>query len=101
MGRAPRFDWAGAGYPDGPSLDEEAGDAVEYVEGVTWRKLDASMPTGVERRAARAVVMRVQQQVTQASPDAVESAADELTSNQGAGGASESKRAFSDFKSAN
>jgi hypothetical protein len=101
VGRAPRFDWAGAGYANGPSLDEEVGDAVEYVEGVTWRKLDATMPAAYARRAARAVVMRTQQQVTQADPDAVESAADELTSNQGAGGASESRRAFSDYKSAN
>jgi hypothetical protein len=101
VGRAPRFDWAAAGYPDGPSLDDEAADAVEYVENITWRKLDESMPAAWARSAARAVVMRTQQQVTQADPDMVESAADELTNSQGAGGASESRRAFSDFKSAN
>lgn len=101
MQRAPRFDWAGAGYTDGPSLDEEVGDATEYVQNVTWRALDATMPAAFARSAARAVVLRTQQQVTQADPDMVESAADELTSSQSAGGASESKRAFSDFKSAN
>lgn len=103
MQRAPRYDWAGAGYPtdDPTSLDEEVLDAVEYVQNVTWRLLDATMPLGLARSAARAVMLRTQQQVSQADPDMVESAADELTSSQSAGGASETKRAFSDMKSAN
>jgi hypothetical protein len=101
MARAPRFDWAGAGFPDGPSLDDEVADAVEYVQNVTWRKLDATMPVAFERTAARAVVLRAQQQVQQADADAVEAASDELFTSSSAGGASESRRAFSDYKSAN
>ena len=103
MRRAPRFDWDSAGYPpDSPeTLDDEVGDAVEYVQNVTWRLLDSTMPPAYARSAARAVVLRTQQQVTQADPDQVESAADELVSSQSAGGASETKRAFGDFKAAN
>jgi hypothetical protein len=102
MARAPRFDWGAAGFTDdGPSLDEEAADAVEYVEGVTWRKLDATMPDAYARRAAKAVVMRTQQQVVQGDPDMVETGADELTSNSSAGGASESRRGFNDYEAAN
>lgn len=101
MGRAPRFDWAAAGYADGASLDEEAADAVEYVQNVTWRKLDDTMPAQFARSAARAVVLRTQQQVQQADADTVEAAADELFTSSSAGGASESRRAFSDYKSAN
>jgi hypothetical protein len=100
-----RLPWAdyGIAAPEGPDdpLQEEVADAVEYVEGVTGRKLDGTMPAAYERRAAKDVVMRTEQQVVQAEQGNVESGADELTSSASAGAVSESRRAFSDNKAAN
>lgn len=105
--RTPRYDWSAVGYPaptasDTDPLDEGVADAVEYVQGVTWRKLDDTMDPAFERRATRAVILRAQQQVQQEDPDLVETAAEgELVSSFSASGYSETRRAYSDFKAAN
>lgn len=94
--RTPRFDWSEVGYPapDGPGdpLDEEVGDAIEYVQNVTWRKLDDTMPVELARSALRAVLLRTQQQVIQADPDMVETANDEVVQSFSAGGYSETRK---------
>jgi hypothetical protein len=95
--RTPRYSWSDVDYPPvtppAPDpLDEEVLDAVEYVEAVTWRKLDATMPDAYARMAVRAVVLRTQQQVETASSDMVNTVNDEVTQSQSAGGASESRR---------
>lgn len=104
--RTQRYDWSLVDFPapegsDPDPLDEEVLDAVEYVEGVTWRKLDDTMPDSLARRAAKAAIMRTQQQVQQEDADQVETASDELTSSFNASGYSENRRAFSDYGAAN
>lgn len=95
--RRSRYDLSQAGFPSptGNALDpleDEVADAVEYVESVTWRKLDATMPDPYARMAARAVWLRVEQQIVTGDPDMVDVVNDEVTQSQSAGGASESRK---------
>lgn len=73
-------------------LQEEVADAVEYVENVTWRKLDGTMPDQLARSAAKAVWLRTEQQVVIGEGDMVETANDELVSSFSAGGYSETRK---------
>jgi hypothetical protein len=101
--RTPRLDWSAQGYPADASpdlLEEEVADACEYIVNTTGHTYEA-MPSNLERTALKATIMRTQQQVFQADPDNVESAADELTQSFSAGSYSESRRSFGEVKTQN
>lgn len=92
--RRSALDWDEQGFPvgDPDPLEDEVADAVEYVQGVTWRKLDDTMPLELERRAARAAWLRTEQQVILRGADMVADVNDEVTQSESAGGASVTKK---------
>lgn len=81
-------------YPpaDPDPLDVLVARSIEYVEDVTGRKLDSSMPSEFTHTANEAVQRRVEQLVYKASEDQVETAADDLIQSASAGSVSETKR---------
>lgn len=74
-GWTPQTKWATIGYGAGTlpdTLDFETKLAVQYIEWVIGRALDASMPNQLEAMAQKAVALRVVQQVYLDDEDTVE-----------------------------
>jgi hypothetical protein len=93
-----KVDFAARGYP-APSagspdpLEVVVDQAIAYIEFVTWRKLDSSMPASIEPLATQAARMRTEQIVMQAQEDTVETAGDvDLISSFGAGSYTETRK---------
>lgn len=67
--------------------------AIGYVQFVTGRKLDSTMPDEFARLAEQATQMRVEQVVYQSQPDYSETGSDDQISTFSAGNYSETRRA--------
>jgi hypothetical protein len=93
-----QVDFAARGYPEPAGTDPDplqfvVAGANSYVEFITWRLLDASMPTMLEPIAQLAVRMRTEQVVMQGQEDTVETAGDvDLISSFSAGAYSETRK---------
>ena len=72
----PMVDWAALGYPTDEALGPVVEMANEYVEAVTGRPLDASMPSSLDTLALQAVALRTAQLTYMFSADMIESGAD-------------------------
>src|SRR3954451_15185130 len=77
--------------PDPDPLDVLLSRSLSYVQRVTGRKIDDTMPDDLEETANEAVQMRVEQLVFQSQDDYVETGSDDQISNFSVTGYSETR----------
>lgn len=92
---ASQLNFATLGYPPGATpdpLEVPVQMAVEYVQEVTGRQLDDSMPDNLDMLALQAVVMRTEQVVYASQADRIEGVTDEGIASFSVPGYSETRR---------
>lgn len=87
----PAFAWADFNY-SGATLDPVVEMANAYVEAVTGRVLDASMPTELDDLALQAVALRTAQLVSMFQADSIETMTDDGIQSFSVPGYSETRR---------
>jgi hypothetical protein len=95
----PKFDWDGrvgpldtVPNPDVDPVQPFVDEAVAYVQTVTWRTLDATMPSGLAAIALRAVALRAAQTSVQDDDDYVGTVNDDSIASFSIGPYSETRR---------
>jgi hypothetical protein len=88
----PRFDWSGHGFADNAELEPVVDAAVAYVESVTWRTLDATMPAGLAPIALRASALRTAQDIVLSEDDYIGTINDDSIQSFSIGPYSETRR---------
>lgn len=87
----PKFDWEGR-VGDNEALQPLVDEAVAYVQTVTWRNLDSTMPASLASIALRAVALRAAQVAVQSEDDYAGTVNDDSISSFSIGPYSETRR---------
>lgn len=86
-----KLDFDSLTYSDDSDLQRVLDQAISYVEFVTGRRADPSLPSELEGLMRQALQMRTEQVVYQAQADAIETASDDTLQSFSAGGYSETR----------
>jgi hypothetical protein len=86
-----KVDFAALGFTDDTELQQVVDQALSYIEWVTARTYDATMPPPLAPVALQAARMRTEQIAFQAQEDYAETAADDVVSSMSVGSYSETR----------